>query len=158
MERFAQSVEFVLDHEGGYVNDPLDPGGETRYGISKRQYPDVDIRNLTRDQAIDIYHHDYWDKCECDRLPAGLDLLVFDTAVNRGTRRAIQRLQVALRVTVDGLLGPQTFRAAERAHTGSLVDEFTSQRLVAYARLRQFSRYGLGWTRRIVAAHREALA
>jgi hypothetical protein len=79
-----KAIEFVLQEEGGYVNDPADPGGETNYGISKRAYPDVDIRSLTRNAAIEIYKKDYWEKAGCDSLPSPIDICVFDTAVNMG--------------------------------------------------------------------------
>ncbi len=81
---FAFSVGFVLAHEGGYVNDPKDPGGETKYGISKRAFPKLDIRALTKAQAREIYHRSYWLRVGADRLPTGLDLAAFDTAVNCG--------------------------------------------------------------------------
>ena len=92
-ENFAVAVGFVLAHEGGYINDPADPGGETKYGISKRAYPRVDIKNLTKAQARDIYYRDYWKRVDGDNLPAGLDLAVFDTAVNCGVSVARSFLQ-----------------------------------------------------------------
>ena len=83
-ESWDKAIDFVLSMEGGYVNDPKDPGGETKYGISKRAYPNVDIAGLTESKAKEIYKKDYWDKCGCDGLPVGIDILVFDTAVNMG--------------------------------------------------------------------------
>ena len=157
MARFDVCVEFVLEKEGGYVNDPQDPGGETNFGISKRAYPKLNIKNLTRAGAIDLYRFDYWQEAKCGYMPKGVDLLVFDTAVNRGPLRARKRLQQALRVKVDGIIGSKTLHALQFKNTFDLIDEFTSQRMVAYARLKKFSRYGLGWTRRIIAAHRAAL-
>lgn len=85
MSDFARCIEFVLAEEGGTVNDPHDPGGLTKYGISQRSYPDVDILRLTLDDATAIYRRDYWDKIRGDELPAGIDLLVFDSAVNQGS-------------------------------------------------------------------------
>jgi lysozyme family protein len=158
MTRFDKCVEFILRHEGGYSDDKSDRGGETNFGISKRQFPSLDIRKITREDAKNIYRSEYWLRAGCDKLPNGIDLLVFDTAVNRGVYRALQRLQVALRVKADGIIGPQTRAAIKAADLIALIDEFTARRFVAYARLAQFPRYGLGWTRRIVAAHREALA
>lgn len=83
-KNFALAVGFVLAHEGGYVHDPKDPGGETKYGISKRAWPKLDIRALTKAQAREIYHRSYWLRVGADRLPTGLDLAAFDTAVNCG--------------------------------------------------------------------------
>lgn len=85
---FERALEFVLKWEGGYVNDPADPGGETKYGISKRSYPGLDIRGLTRDEAGDIYWTDYWLRAGCEGLEWPLSLVVFDTSVNMGVRRA----------------------------------------------------------------------
>lgn len=83
-ENFEKAIEFVLKWEGGYVNNPHDPGGETNWGISKRSYPHLDIKGLTKEQAIAIYKKDYWEKCGCDKLDYPLDIIVFDTAVNCG--------------------------------------------------------------------------
>ena len=88
MGDFQQSVAFVLQQEGGYVNNPADPGGETKYGISKRAYPQLDIASLTREQATQIYYTDYWLPSGADSLPQPLALVVFDTAVNLGVSRA----------------------------------------------------------------------
>lgn len=88
IKRFDSCIGFVLAAEGGYVNDKYDSGGETKYGISKKSYSDVDIRNLTLDEAKAIYKKDYWDACGCDSLKEPLDIVVFDTAVNMGVGRA----------------------------------------------------------------------
>jgi len=88
-EKFESALAFVLAAEGGYVNDPNDPGGETKYGISKKAYPLLDITNLTREQAVDIYRRDYWNKVKGDELPAGVDIAAFDTAVNMGAGTAL---------------------------------------------------------------------
>ena len=90
---FDQALKFVLEREGGYVNDPLDPGGETKYGISKKSYPNVDIRHLTPELAAVIYQSDYWAPAGCDDLSPDLALVVFDTAVNCGVKRAVEWLQ-----------------------------------------------------------------
>ncbi|MDX1611629.1 MAG: glycosyl hydrolase 108 family protein, partial [Candidatus Thermoplasmatota archaeon] len=95
------------------VNDPDDPGGHTKYGISARAYPDVDIAELTREDAGEIYRKDYWDACHCNELAHGIDITVFDAAVNTGTKQATKFLQRALGVTADGIIGPLTLSAAE---------------------------------------------
>jgi lysozyme family protein len=85
---FEKAMEFLLKWEGGYVNDPRDPGGETKYGISKRSHPNVDIANLTVEQATAIYKRDYWDALNLDALPPCFGIAVFDAAVNCGKAKA----------------------------------------------------------------------
>lgn len=94
-ESWDKAIDFVLSIEGGYVNDKADPGGETKYGISKQSYPNVDIANLTEAEAKEIYKKDYWDTCNCDHLSVGVDILVFDTAVNMGIGAAKSILQTS---------------------------------------------------------------
>lgn len=88
MNEFRKALEFTLKWEGGYVNDPDDPGGETKWGISKRAYPDEDITNLTPERAAELYYRDYWVASGCESLPFPMSVVVFDTAVNLGTGRA----------------------------------------------------------------------
>ena len=90
MNDFDKALKFVLKWEGGYSNDPRDPGGETKYGISKRSYPKEDIKNMTLDRAKEIYYQNYWLKAGCDKLPFPFNIVVFDTAVNMGRSRAIK--------------------------------------------------------------------
>jgi hypothetical protein len=92
MGDFQQSIAFVLQKEGGYVNNPNDPGGETKYGIAKASHPNVDIANLTREQATQIYYKEYWLPIGGDALPQPIALVVFDSAVNVGVTRALQWL------------------------------------------------------------------
>ena len=87
MSNFDRAFSVVVGEEGGYVNNPADPGGETKYGISKRQYPNIDIKNLSLQQARDIYQRDYWNTHDLDSLEYGKALLVFDTAVNGGNHQ-----------------------------------------------------------------------
>jgi lysozyme family protein len=95
MKTFKEIIEKVLEHEGGYVNDPKDLGGETKYGITKRFYPDIDIKNLTIEQATEIYKKDYWDKNKVESLPQNLWHIYFDMCVNMGKRTAVKVLQRA---------------------------------------------------------------
>lgn len=85
---FEKAIKFVLKWEGGYSNNPNDPSGETKYGISKKSYPNEDIKNMTIERAKEIYYQNYWLKADCDKLPFPFNLIVFDTAVNCGVRRA----------------------------------------------------------------------
>lgn len=112
---FNTAFEFIKRWEGGYVNDPDDLGGETKYGITKRRYPSLDIKNLTLDQAKKIYYKDFWIPTKCEELPAELRLLHFDCAVNQGPKTAARMLQMAIddkAVIVDGIIGPITLRYA----------------------------------------------
>ena len=116
MKNFNEIIEKVLEHEGGYVNDPKDLGGETKYGITKRFYPDIDIKNLTIEKAKDIYKSDYWDKNKVESLPQNLWHIYFDMCVNMGKRTAVKVLQRAAvnkgkNIEVDGGLGPMTIGA-----------------------------------------------
>ena len=110
---FNDVIDKVLEHEGGYVNDPNDLGGETKYGITKRFYPDVDIKSLTKEDAKDIYKRDYWDKNKIDDLPDNLKHIFFDMCVNQGRGTAVRVLQRAINskggnLTVDGGFGSGT--------------------------------------------------
>lgn len=87
-DNFDKALAFVLKWEGGYSNDPDDPGGETNFGIDKRSHPNIDVKNLTIDQAREIYKTEYWFNCDCQRKEWPLDIIVFDTAVNMGQKRA----------------------------------------------------------------------
>ena len=122
-----RAIAFVLKWEGGYVNDPRDPGGETNMGISKNSYPALDIANLTRDQAVAIYQRDYWQASGADKLPWPLCLMHFDTAVNAGVGRANQLLQDS---------------------NGDLV-RYAALRLEFYCGLKTFTHFGAAWTRRV---------
>jgi lysozyme family protein len=123
---FDTAFNLVVGIEGGYSNDPADPGGETKFGISKRAYPQVDIANLTLEQAKAIYLRDYWHLCKCDELPADMALLVFDAAVNQGVSAAL-RFHANAKTPVD----------------------YQAERAVAYARLATFPTFGRGWMRRL---------
>lgn len=147
---FSQALAFVLDHEGGYVNDTRDPGGETKYGISKRAYPDVLIADLTKDDAAAIYRRDYWDACRCDDLPEAIAIMVFDAAVNQGVGAATRMLQAAASVPVDGRIGPQTIRASVLA---PVLPALYEQRRERYEANKNFAIYGRGWLRRLDACY-----
>ena len=147
---FEDAVRFTLrpDIEGGYVNDPRDPGGETKFGISKRAYPDLDIANLQLKDAEMIYRTDYWDPIHGDELPLEVGIAVFDTAVNMGIRAAIVCLQLALRVVADGKIGANTLAAIKKADAYELHLAFNVQRIKRYTSFTNFGVYGNGWIAR----------
>ena len=121
LKTFDEIIEITLEHEGGYVHDPKDLGGETNFGIAGRFYPDVDIKNLTKDDAKEIYKKDYWDKNKVNEVPDDLKHIYFDMCVNQGRGTAVKILQRAINakggdLDVDGGFGPGT-RAALAKHT-----------------------------------------
>ena len=124
----------TLRVEGGYVNDPVDPGGETNFGISKRQYPTVDIKNLTLAKAIEIYERDYWNKLKLGALHSQrIAWKVFDIEVNTG--QGDRMLQQALGVTVDGMIGDKTIAAANGADVERLMDKLIELQAKRYAQI-----------------------
>ena len=156
-ETFEHALQNILKWEGGYVDNPDDPGGETKYGISKSAYPDLEISSLTEEQAAEIYRRDYWDVCGCDDLPAGIDLIVFDCAVNQGPDFAVRTLQRAVGSAVDGLVGPKTLLAAKSADFHSALCEYVAQRGKHYGNLSTFEQFGLGWMRRLADMQERAV-
>lgn len=155
-DTFEKAVSLILKHEGGYVNHFSDPGGETKYGISKRSYPKLDIKNLTVEQAKDIYYHDFWLKAKCDKMKYSVAIQVFDMAVNAGVSRAIKILQKVLGVTQDGIIGPVTLGAVAKMTEGMFIDYF-AERQYYYQSLKTFSTFGKGWTRRNIETLKESL-
>lgn len=147
--KFDDAVSIILDLEKGYVNNPNDPGGETNFGISKRSYPNVDIKNLTVDAAKDIYKKDYWDKCKIDFLPSYLRLAVFDASIIQGPEVAIGLLQAALGVKVDGDLGPATLGAVAKANKEKLLLQYIERRWDRMSRGRAFVHFAEGWGNRL---------
>lgn len=133
-EDWEPAIAFVLKEEGGYTVDPNDHGGETNFGISKNRYPNVDIKNLTVEDAKALYKKDFWEFCHCDELPSPLAIAVFDGAVNQGERTSIKMMQIALNVTVDGLIGPKTISAIFKAGS-NLTRQYLAQRMVRYIRI-----------------------
>ena len=149
---FDQAFDRLIGHEGGYVFDPRDPGGETKYGISKRSYPALDIRALTLADAKAIYRRDYWDRAQCDKMPLELAFDVFDAAVNSGIGQAIRWLQRSIGVADDGYVGPLTIGALVRDDDPSAVQaRFNGHRLEFMTRLSTWDVFGKGWARRIAS-------
>ena len=146
---FDDAFATVIGHEGGYVNHPTDPGGETKYGISKRAYPELVIADLTLEDAKFIYHRDYWTKVRGDDLPDAIAINVFDMAVNHGVKAAVKILQAAVGADIDGALGPQTLAAAWRSNPVLAAIRLNASRLDFYTTLTTWSTFGRGWARRV---------
>ena len=156
-EHFTKIIDVVLKHEGGYVNDPDDPGGETNFGISKKAYPDLDIANLNEFQAKEIYYNDYWKRNKLDIVPEKLQKIFFDMCVNFGRKGAVKVLQEAAnskhtnKIEVDGGYGPNTEKA---------INDVEPERVRAYRALRfaklaisnpKLGKYWYGWFRRAIS-------
>lgn len=155
MDHFDQCFERLIGHEGDYVYDARDPGGETKYGISKRAYPQLDIKNLTLIHAQAIYRRDYWDKCRCGELPTGVALDVFDAAVNSGPAQAARWLQIAVGAKADGIIGPATLAAVRQLPAQAVRARLSGARLDFMTNLPTWPAFGKGWARRIAANLRE---
>lgn len=144
---FDTAFDRLMGHEGGYSNDPQDPGGETNWGISKRSYPNVDIKCLTRDGAKAIYLRDFWTPlADAD---AAIKYQVFDFAVNGGLSVAIRKLQAAIGVADDGHWGSQSMAALKKMEVNDVLLKFNAQRLRFYTSLKNWTVYGKGWTNRV---------
>jgi lysozyme family protein len=162
---FDRAVGIVLDREGGFVRHPLDPGGATKFGITRstlaraRNGPVTvaAVRNLTEGEARAIYRRFYWDVIQADDLPPGIDLALFDFAVNSGPPRAVRTLQEILGVPADGIAGPQTLAAAGAADPRAILHDLSRARLRFLARLTNWRAFGRGWTNRVLSVEREAL-
>lgn len=148
-DAFDWAFGIVVGIEAGYVNDPDDPGGETKYGISKRSYPDEDIKNLTLARAKALYLRDFWLFCGCQALPEAIALALFDGAVNQGQGTAAKLLQRALHVKADGKVGAVTVRAVYAADQEELLCAFLGRRAKRYGLTRNFDRDGNGWMTRL---------
>lgn len=154
---FNACLAFVLSAEGGYVDDPLDPGGATNLGITLRVLSDwrhtavtkTDVRDLTREEAGAIYRARYWNVVHGDSLPAGVDLMVFDAGVNLGTGRSARMLQAVVGAAEDGAIGSETLGAMQSHHAPDLISNLAEEREAYYHSLSTFSHFGAGWTARV---------
>ena len=153
---FDECFEKLIGHEGCYSNNPKDPGGETKWGVSKRAYPALDIADLTIDDAKQIYKRDFWTRAQCDRLHPNLAFQVFDGAVNSGIGNSIRWLQEASGVAVDGVVGPLTLRKVGDMEPSIIIARYNGVRLKFMASLSTVDVFGRGWARRIAANLMEA--
>ena len=153
---FEKAFEKLIGHEGGYVDNPRDPGGETKFGISKRSYPREDIRNLTLARAQQIYRADFWDAVRADEMPDAVRFDLFDAAVNSGVGQATKWLQRAAGAADDGIIGPKTLAAVRSTDPQKLAKRFNGHRLRFMTDLNTWGSFGKGWARRIAANLLEA--
>ncbi len=157
MAQFDKAIEKVLVNEGGYVNDPSDRGGETNYGISKRSYPNVDIKNLTVVGAKEIYKRDYWDRLRADEINSQqVAFELFDTAVNMGVRTSSKLAQMVAGSYPDGVIGNKTLEKINTINVELFVSKFKLAKIARYvylAKKRPANRKFLfGWVNRALGA------
>lgn len=156
-DRFDACLIEVLKHEGGYVYHARDPGGATNKGITLATLRDwrraavtkADVMALTTAEAGQIYRARYWDAVKGDQLPPGVDLAVFDMAVNSGPGRAIRILQAALNVPIDGIIGPATLRAIQAEKPVTLILDICDRRIAFLKTLNTWPVFGKGWSNRV---------
>lgn len=157
--QFEQAWGMVKPWEGGYVNDPSDPGGETNMGISKKAFPAEDIKNLTPERAAYLMKATYWTPNFCNTLPSGIDLYVLDMGINMGAEIAARALQNAIikaymtagklpPISSDGVIGPKTLAALKNIDAVSVLIELDGMRAYTYGTYKGFDKYGYGWERR----------
>ena len=149
MSGFDTAFDRLMSSEGGYTPGVGDPGGETKWGISKRSYPSIVIAQLTRDEAKEIYRKDYWLRVHADEMPPPIAFQVFDLAVNSGIETAVRMLQRALGVADDGHWGPVTQAAMLHVDGLVLALRLNGARLDYMTRLSGWQQFGKGWARRI---------
>ena len=149
MITFDTAIERVLSHEGGYVNNPADPGGETQWGISKRSYPEQNIRALTRQMAKDLYFRDFWTPVVAVATrDTALAFQMLDAAVNHGMGNAVRFLQRAIGAADDGHWGAASNAAAALLDDHDTHLLYMAERFEFWASLKSFDTFGRGWTRR----------
>jgi lysozyme family protein len=166
---FTNCDAFTAAEEGGYTDNPQDPGNwtdgktglgtlkGTKYGIAAASYPELDIPNLTPAQAAAIREQNYWVPVRGEILPAGLDLMVYDQAVNSGNGRAAMLLQAVLGVAQDGGVGPHTLAAVTASDPVSLINQLAAAQEAFYRSLPAFLIFGAGWLARVARRHQAAL-
>lgn len=147
------TFSFILKWEGGYVNNPKDPGGETKYGICKKAYPNENIKALTKEKAKEIFKRDYWLKASCDVLPDSIAIMVADTAFNCGVIRAKKLLQKSFGLTEDGIFGKISLSAFDAVKNNrkdliTVTSAFYNNRLLYYKSLKTWEDFGKGWANR----------
>ena len=154
---FNECLEKVLGHEGGYVNHPDDPGGETNLGVTKRVYSNwtsendlavKDMKDITVDDVSPIYKLSYWQKAKCDQLPIGVDYVIFDMSVNHGVSRAAKFLQGVVGAEKDGIIGSKTLAMVNDMDKSDMIEALCLEREDFYRNLNTFSTFGKGWLNR----------
>lgn len=169
MDGFETCLAIVLEHEGGFIDHPKDPGGMTNLGVTRaawerwtgRSATEAEMRALTPMGVAPLYRREYWQKLGCDALPPALALCVFDFGVNAGPARAARYLQQLAGAHQDGVIGARTLAAVQQfATTWGLTDtvrQYQQSRRNYYRQLKHFATFGRGWLRRVDAVESKAL-
>ena len=163
-QNWDEALKHILKYEGGYVNHKDDPGGRTNLGVTQRVWEEwtgkpateEDMRGLTVAMVSPLYKKRYWDAVRGDDLPSGVDLCVFDCAVNAGVGRASKFLQQAVGVTADGQIGPMTVAATTAKPAEEVIEAFCNLREAHYKSLTTFATFGKGWMNRLGAVEAES--
>jgi lysozyme family protein len=163
-QNWDEALKHILKYEGGYVNHKDDPGGRTNLGVTQRVWEEwtgkpateEDMRGLTVAMVSPLYKKRYWDAVRGDDLPSGVDLCVFDCAVNAGVGRASKFLQQAVGVTADGQIGPMTVAATTAKPAEEVIEAFCNLREAHYKSLSTFATFGKGWMNRLGAVEAES--
>ena len=161
---FERSLALVLQHEGGYVNHPSDPGGRTNLGVTQRVWEEyvghpvdeAEMRSLTKEMVAPLYKKNYWDAVRGDQLPCGADYLAFDFAVNAGSFRCVKTIQRALNITADGVIGPVTVKAIQDTNAEDFINNFSAAKESFYRGLTTFPTFGKGWLNRVAEGKKAA--
>ncbi len=157
MKAIAENIiRRTINLEGGYVNDPVDAGGETKFGISKRSYPGVDIAALTKEEAIAIYARDFWDGMNLDLINSpAVAAKIFDVAVNIGQSLAAKMVQEIVAVDADGIIGPHTANAVNAENEDWMIAQLRKKQLLHYAAIVEKNpaqiKFFVGWINRVFA-------
>ena len=160
---FKECLDLVLKSEGGWVNHPSDPGGETNLGVTKRVWeeyvghPVESLKKLTKDDVAPMYEQKYWRPCYGEVLPRGLDFVVFSMGVNAGPGRSVKLLQQSIGCVSDGIIGPRTRELISASNTATLIAKFSETRREYYRSLKTFPIFGKGWERRVNEVKADAL-
>lgn len=160
-QNFDAIMDEVFVHEGGYVNHPKDPGGETNLGISKRSYPKEDIFGMTRARAKFLYWRDFWQPIKGDDLPVGVDLVTMDASINSGKTRGVRWIQLAAglpKSRADGIMGPESLRAIKAADALVVIKKGCAIRMGYLRGLRTWGSFGNGWSKRVARVEAVAVA
>lgn len=150
---FDEIFDRVMKHEGGYVNNPADPGGETNWGVTlstarANGYAGRMV-DMTREQAKEIYRVAFWERVRGEKLHSALAFQLFDACVNHGIGNGVRMLQRAAGVADDGTIGEVTLRAVQAVSAPDMVMRFNAERLEFYTKLKTFSTFGRGWINRV---------
>jgi lysozyme family protein len=160
---FKECLDLVLKSEGGWVNHPSDPGGETNLGVTKcvwEEYvghPVESLKKLTKEEVAPLYEQKYWRPCYGEVLPRGLNFIVFSMGVNAGPGRSIKLLQQSIGCVPDGVIGPKTRELICASNNATLINKFSETRRDYYRSLKNFPIFGKGWLARVDAEEKEAL-